>query len=209
MVLVAAVVAAAVDADFDAITTPDLAAVAVGGWVVSLGALAFASRRFGTGDFLADYAVRFRPVDALGAPVGAFVQFIAIPLLYLPLRHFWPGTFSSEEVEQRAQEMVDRADGALVVLLVLVVVVGAPIVEELMYRGLLQRSLMARLGPALGLLAGSAWFALVHPRPVEYPGLLLAGLVFGGFVVATRRIGGAIVAHAAFNAAGLAVALSS
>lgn len=209
MLLAGPAVALAVDADFDALSTQDLAAVAAAGWAVSIAALAFASRRFGTGDFLADYAVRFRPIDVVGVPAGAIAQFVVVPLLYVPLRAWWPDTFSTDNVEERAQEMVDRADGALVVLLALVVVVGAPLVEELMYRGLLQRSLMARIGIIPGLLAGAVWFALVHPSPVEYPGLLIAGLVFGGFVAATGRLGGAIVAHAAFNAAGLAVALSA
>lgn len=209
MLLAGPAVALAVDADFDALSTQDLAAVAAAGWAVSIAALAFASRRFGTGDFLADYAVRFRPIDVVGVPAGLVAQFVVVPLLYVPLRAWWPDTFSTDNVEERAQEMVDRADGALVVLLALVVVVGAPLVEELMYRGLLQRSLMARIGIIPGLLAGAVWFALVHPSPVEYPGLLIAGLVFGGFVAATGRLGGAIVAHAAFNAAGLAVALSA
>lgn len=208
MILAGPLVAVAVDADFDSLATQDLAAVAASGWAVAIVVLVFASRRWGTGDFWADYAVRFRPSDVLGIPAGALAQFVAVPLLYWPLQQLWPDTFASDEIERRAQEMVDRADGWLVVLLALVVVVGAPVVEELMYRGLLQRSLMSRLGPALGLFAGSVWFALVHPQPVEYPGLLLAGLVFGGFVVATDRIGGAILAHAAFNAAGLAMALS-
>lgn len=208
MVLAGPLVAVAVDADFDALATEDLAAVAAAGWAVSIVVLVYASRRWGTGDFLADYAVRFRPIDALGVPAGVLAQYAAVPLLYWPLQELWPDTFSSEDVERRAQEMVDQADGALVVLLALVVVVGAPVVEELMYRGLLQRSLVGRIGPAFGLLAAGVWFALVHTEPVEYPGLLLAGLVFGAFVVATGRIGGAIVAHAAFNAAGLAMALS-
>jgi membrane protease YdiL (CAAX protease family) len=57
-------------------------------------------------------------------------------------------------------------------------------------------------------VSASAWFALVHFSPVEYPGLFLAGLVFGGCVVATGRIGPAILTHAAFNAVGLVIVLS-
>ncbi len=68
----------------------------------------------------------------------------------------------------------------------LIVVVGAPIVEELVYRGLLQRSLtsVVNAGPALVIIA--MWFSLIHLSPVEYPGLFLAGLVFGAGVVADR-----------------------
>ena len=51
--------------------------------------------------------------------------------------------------------------------------------------------------------------ALIHFSPVEYPGLFLAGLVFGGCVAATGRIGPAILTHAAFNATGLVMVLQS
>jgi len=135
-------------------------------------------------------------------------QLVVIPLVYIPLRGLWPDTFSKAELEERAQELADKADGWTVVLLALVVVVGAPIVEELVYRGLLQRS-MARtmIGGGGALLFTSLWFALVHPSPVEYPGLFLAGLMFGAGALLTDRIGPAVLTHAAFNATGLVMAL--
>jgi uncharacterized protein len=128
-------------------------------------------------------------------------------LLYLPLREIWPDTFSDERIEERAQDLADRAGGWATVLLVVVVVIGAPVVEELVYRGLLQRSLSTVVGAGFGLVAASTFFSLIHFSPVEYPGLFVAGLVFGGCVVLTGRIGPAIVTHAAFNAAGLFVVL--
>ena len=42
--------------------------------------------------------------------------------------------------------MADRAGGFDTVLLVVVVVIGAPFVEELLYRGLIQRSLSVAAG---------------------------------------------------------------
>jgi len=191
----------------DDLTIPQLTAASVATWTVMVVALVVASRRFGTGDVLADYAVSFRPIDILGVPLGVATQLAFVPFLYLPLRAVWPDTFSDDQIEERAQELADRADGWTTVLLVLVVVVGAPIVEELVYRGLLQRSVSALVGAGFGLVSTSAWFALIHFSPVEYPGLFLAGFVFGGCVVATGRIGPAIVTHAAFNATGLVVVL--
>ncbi len=147
------------------------------------------------------------PIDLVGVPVGVLGQLVIVPLVYVPLRQLWPDTFSEAELEERAQELADKANGWTVVLLVLVVVIGAPIVEELVYRGLLQRSIAASIGGVAGLLITSAWFALVHPSPVEYPGLFLAGLMFGAGVLLTDRIGPSILTHAAFNATGLALAL--
>jgi membrane protease YdiL (CAAX protease family) len=212
MLLVAPLLLVAFGADGDDYTIPQLAAATAGAWLVFLAALAYTSHRYGTGrpleDFLTHYGVSFRPLDLVGIPVGVLGQLVVIPLVYLPLRELWPDTFSKAELEERAQELADKADGWTVVLLVLVVVVGAPIVEELVYRGLLQRS-MARtvMGGGAALAITSLWFALVHPSPVEYPGLFLAGLMFGAGVLLTDRIGPAVLTHAAFNATGLVMAL--
>jgi len=211
MLLAGSFVLLALGADGDDYTISELALATTASWLVMLAALAFTSRKYGTGDpvddFLRHYALRFRAVDLVGVPVGVLGQLVIVPLVYVPLRRLWPDTFSEAELEERAQELADKANGWTVVLLVLVVVIGAPIVEELVYRGLLQRSIAASIGGVAGLLITSAWFALVHPSPVEYPGLFLAGLMFGAGVLLTDRIGPSILTHAAFNATGLALAL--
>ena len=193
----------------DDLTIPQLALASAATWAVMIAALVVASRRFGTGDLLADYGATFRPIDLVGVPLGIATQMAFVPALYVPLRGLWPDTFSNEQIEERAQDLADRAGGWSTVLLVLVVVVGAPLVEEFVYRGLLQRSVSGAVGVWFGLVSTSAWFALVHFSPVEYPGLFLAGLVFGGCVALTGRIGPAIVTHAAFNVTGLIVVLQS
>ena len=57
------------------------------------------------------------------------------------------------------------------------VCVGAPIVEELVYRGLFQGSFAARFNHVAAWIAAAVWFAVIHFRPVEYPGLFAFGLV--------------------------------
>jgi membrane protease YdiL (CAAX protease family) len=52
----------------------------------------------------------------------------------------------------------------------------------------------------------SIWFALMHPTPVEWPGLAVAGALFGAGLALTGRIGPSILTHAAFNATGLILA---
>lgn len=208
--LLAPLVVIVLGGDFSGdLSIPLLSAATAATWAAFLAALAFASRRFGTGDFVADYAVGFKPIDLVGVPVGVVLQLFVIPLLYLPLASWWPGTFNDEAIEERARDLVDRADGAGIFLLVLVVAVGAPIVEELVYRGLVQRSLANLTNAWPALVMASIWFALVHPSPVEYPGLLLAGLTFGAGLVLTGRLGAPMITHAAFNATGLVVALQA
>jgi len=197
----------ALGADTDDLTTGESAAAVAAGWVVFLAALWYVSSTIGTRDVRADYGVAFRPVDLLGIPAGVVLQLAVIPLVYWPLRQVWPDAFDPEEVEERARDLVDRADGPWIWVLAVVLIVGAPVVEELVYRGLLQRSLATRLGRGGALVAVSLLFALIHFSPVEIPGLFLAGLVFGAGVALTGRIGPGLVAHAAFNATGLAAVL--
>jgi hypothetical protein len=186
-----------------------LAVAVVATWCAYLAGLWWASDRAGSRNFVADYGLEFQLIDIVGVPIGLLTQLVLVPLVYVPLRAWWPETFSDDRLEETARDLVDRADGATVVVLVLVVVIGAPIVEELVYRGLLQGSFVRRISEIPALLAGAAWFAIIHFRPVEYPGLFVAGLVFGMCALTTGRLGMSIVTHAAFNATGLLTVMSS
>lgn len=187
----------------DVQTVPLMATMLAVSWATYLGAAWFASRAAGSGDPLADLGIAFSPIDLIAAPVGVVTQLVLIPLLYWPLRSLWPTTFSEDALGERSQEIVDQASGAMVVLLAALLVVGAPIVEEIVYRGMLQRSASRQLGPWGALIATSALFAVIHFSPVEIPGLFVAGVVFGLGVVVTGRIGPGVVAHMAFNATAL------
>lgn len=177
-------------------------------WTLLILGMWEASKRSGTADFVADYRVRFRPVDLLGVPIGVLSQLVLLPVIYLPLERIWESTFTDDKLSQNAQELVDRATGGSMVLLVLMACVGAPVVEELVYRGLLQGSFAARFAPVPAWLAASALFALIHFRPVEYPGLFAIGLVFGGCAILTGRLGMAMACHLGFNVTGLILALN-
>jgi membrane protease YdiL (CAAX protease family) len=191
----------------DDVPIPTLFAAVFATWVAYLAGMWVASRRHGSGDVVEDYAVRFRAIDLLGVPIGALTQLVLVPVVYLPLRELWPDTFSEDRLSETAEELVDRASGATMVLLVLMVCVGAPIVEELVYRGLLQRSFAARFNHVLAWLAASAWFAIIHFRPVEYPGLFAFGLVAGACLLVTGRLGMSIATHVAFNVTGILLAV--
>jgi membrane protease YdiL (CAAX protease family) len=197
---------AAMDADFDALTVGQISVTAALSWLAFAVALVVVSKRVGSGDLRSDYRIAVRPVDVVAVPIGVVGQLVLIPALYWPLQQVWPDTFSDDQLEERAVELAERATGSAAILLVVVVVVGAPVFEELVYRGLLQRSLVGVAGRVWGLLAAAAWFSLIHLAPVEFPGLFLAGLLFGGALLITDRLGPAILLHAAFNATGLVLA---
>lgn len=184
------------------------AATLIAGWAAYLAGMWFASQRGGTGDPVVDYGIAFEPVDALGIGIGVLSQLVLVNLVYIPLEALWPGTFSDDRIQENARTLTDLADGSSAIVLVLLVVVGAPVVEELFYRGLLQRSLAARFDEALVVVGVAAVFALVHFRPIEYPGLFAFGLVLGVCALVTGRLGLAIVTHVAFNATGLVLVWS-
>jgi hypothetical protein len=175
-------------------------------WTVSLGAVVVASRLGGSGHPAVDVGLAGRTSDLLGVPIGVLSQLVLVPVLYVPLERIWPDTFSGDKVQQNAEELVDRAGGSATVLLVLLVVVGAPFVEEVVYRGLLQRSYLARFHEPVVVVVVAFVFAALHVRPVELPGLFAFGIVLGLCAARTDRLGMPIVAHVAFNATGLALA---
>lgn len=175
-------------------------------WVPFLVGLVVLSRRDGSGRLSSDYRIRFRWPDVVGLPLGVATQLVLVPSLYWTLRQWWPGAFSADKVEQRARDLWDRADGAWLLVLVLVVAVGAPLIEELVYRGLVQQALQSRINEVIAVVLAAAFFAAIHFQPVELPGLFVFGLVVGVLYQRTGRLGAPIITHVAFNAAGLYLA---
>jgi membrane protease YdiL (CAAX protease family) len=175
-------------------------------WIAYLAGAWWASKQSGSGRPVEDYRLRFAPSDGIGIPLGVLTQLVLLPLVYWPLDHFWPDTFSDDKLTETAERLVDKADGGGVVLLVLMVCVLAPIVEEIVYRGMRQGSFAGRFDQKVALVLAALWFAVIHFRPVEYPGLFVFALVVGAAFVSTGRLGLPIVTHVAFNATGLALA---
>lgn len=172
----------------------------VGLWAGFVGAPVVAARRKGSGSVVADFGLRLRPVDVpLGIAVGAASQLVLVPLLYLPFKWLAPGFH--ERVGEETDEVLDvTAAGGRIVLVVLLVL-AAPLVEELFYRGLVQGALLKRLGrPAPAVAIGAVVFGVTHYEPVALLGLVAFGLVLGTLAQRAGRLGPALVAHAAFNA---------
>ncbi len=176
-------------------------------WIPELVGLRIVSRRYGTGKFRDDYGLRFRMSDALGIPIGVLSQLVLLELVYWPLRELFPDTFAKQFVEEPARNLFDRASGGWLVALVVAVCVGAPFVEELLYRGLVFRSIEGRLAAGLAVGLSSIWFAAAHLQPVQFPGLAVFGIVLALGALRTSRLGLSIVTHAAFNATTVAMLL--
>jgi membrane protease YdiL (CAAX protease family) len=200
--LVLAAILAATDRTVDQIDELPLSLVAVaqaGLWLGLLGAPLLATRLKGNG-LVADLRLEARWRDAWrGGGIGVLLQIVALPLLYWPLLDLLDKT--SSDLEGPAREMTDRADGAIgVLLLVLIVGVGAPIIEEIFYRGLFQQALLKRgLPPVAAIGVNAIVFGLSHGELLQLPALVLFGAVAGVLAHRAGRLGPAIAAHITFN----------
>jgi hypothetical protein len=83
-------------------------------------------------------------------------------------------------------------------MLVLIVGIGAPVFEEIFYRGLVLRSVEKRFGAAWGVAVSGVVFGVSHFN-FQIPGLILFGVVVGVLTVRTGRLGPAIAVHFGFN----------
>lgn len=91
------------------------------------------------------------------------------------------------------------------VALVFAIVVAAPVVEELLFRGLLQNALTKYVPFWLAILLSSFLFALVHGQPYAIPGLMSLSLAFGYLYHRTGSLRTNIILHMANNAFALFV----
>lgn len=171
----------------------------LGLWAGLLGVPLLATHLKGNG-LVADLHLRARARDLWqGGLVGTVLQLAVLPLMYWPLLHLL-GKHPSD-LEGPARDLTDRASGPLgVILLVLIVGVGAPIIEEVFYRGLCQGALRKRgVHPAAAILITAVVFGLSHGELLQLPALILFGAVAGYLAHRSGRLGPGIAAHVAFN----------
>lgn len=166
-------------------------------WVVLVGGVVHAGERRGNG-LVADFAVRMRWPDVWGGLfIGVAAQLFLVPLLYLPI--LW--VLDDQDVSEEARRLVGRIDSPLDHLLILaMVVIIAPVVEELFFRGLALRAVERRFGMGWAVVVTSIFFGLVHFQPLQFPALVLIGLICALLVWRTGRLGPAIWTHVGFNA---------
>ena len=187
-----------------AVTVADL----IGLWAGLVGAAVWFSRMRSSGRLRDDFGFRIGAWWDLpfGAAVGLACQYGLVSLLYLPLEHLDPG------LRHQLSQPTTRDTGAAhsvvaIALLVVFLAVGAPLVEELFFRGLLLRSL-ARVVPApVAIVVSGLLFGLAHFQAVQFLGLAAVGMVFGALAWYTGRLGPSIGAHMAFNAAAVLTAV--
>jgi hypothetical protein len=172
-------------------------------WVGFVGAVVVASRRNGTGNLCADYGLSWpRLKDLWLGLVGATLGRI-LPLLVLICIVVAGSGFGTPNSASPRILGVTPSGTAGWVILITLAVVGAPIVEELFFRGLLQGALSRRIAavPALFLTAIIFSFAHVLDEGILAPLVLFPMAVVLGYLrLRTGKLAAGMVAHCLFNA---------
>lgn len=167
-------------------------------WLGMAATMLFAIARQPGGSLRSEFGLDFKPIDAaVGFVAGVGSQLVLVPLVYLP----WlllDDDFS-KRLDEPAKELTNVADGSGYIVLSLLIAIGAPLIEELFFRGLLQRSLLRHLKPAVAIGITAVLFGLAHQTLITVPGLTAFGVVVGVLAYRTGRLGPAIATHFFFN----------
>ncbi|HYX44127.1 MAG TPA: CPBP family glutamic-type intramembrane protease [Acidimicrobiales bacterium] len=170
-------------------------------WTGLLGACWIVSRRYGTGRLVPDFNLRIDWADfgwGFLMSLAARVAVVAVVVPIVAISQKLGG--GNDEVFRQF-----RPEVSSFVVVAILAVVGAPIVEELFFRGVLQGAFLDRLGTAGAICVQAVLFGLAHFNPLlgwdnvsVIAGIGAGGVVFG-LTVRLRRLGSSIFAHAFFN----------
>jgi hypothetical protein len=146
---------------------------------------------------VADLGLRMKAIDVpVGLAIGVASQLVMVPVLYWLVFK----VIGVKDVSAAARALTDRATDPLSIVLVFVVVaIGAPLAEEIYFRGFAQRIFGRKVAPHWAILASATFFAASHMQVLQFPALLVFGLILGFLAWRSGRLGPAIWAHVGFN----------
>ena len=160
----------------------------------------YLSKTRGSGSLAADTGLIISGSDWWGVPAGMGLQ-IAIAIVTAPLIVWiWPDGPPSQSVAEVAESSETLIEQLLVLM---VVAVGAPIIEEMIFRGMLLSILAKSLSRWPAILVSAAVFAAVHlfdPNAIAViPGLFLLGIALGWAAMKRGDLSLAIALHSGIN----------
>ncbi len=172
----------------------------LGLWSGMLAAVVLVSRRYGSGSLHQDFGLAFRRVDVAYGEADAAAGLAVAQAVGM--------VFAGSRLAGTNTQILSgqRGDLAGAVAVSLIAVVGAPVFEELFFRGLIRTALAARLGRHGAVWGQAVLFGLAHAGEANGLGnvsvvlaLVLLGAVLGYTALLTRRLGAGVVAHSLFN----------
>ena len=162
-------------------------------------AVVYVSRLKGQKSLATDFGLMVRLRDARALVVGATLE-IVLTLALLPILQLDPDA----QNQQLLNDLKDHRDAATVVLFFIGAVILAPLVEELLFRGVLLRALLRKVQPVTAVVTSAVIFALVHylgdPNTLPFlPALAGLGAVLAIVALRTGDLSMSIFIHAGFN----------
>ncbi len=177
----------------------------------SITALAVFSQSRGSGNWRRDFGLTVRVADLPGLLAGAALQLAAALVVFAVSEGF--GIESPPR--QNVVEVVSAADDTgLIVVLVALIVVVAPVIEEITFRGMLLSRLRRSLGPWPSILISAAVFAGLHFAldPDSYlaaTGLFVVGIALAWAALRRGDLGVSILLHVGVNLLAVVVLLGA
>ena len=135
------------------------------------------------------FAVQRRELFNIGSGVGSVgVLIVGVQLL----QRLGNGIYKNLRVFQRKPNVL--------VLFFLMLVLFAPVLEELICRGLVLGTLRARYGVTLAWLVSALFFGVMHLQPVQVINAFVVGLILGYVYISTDSLWSVMILHAMNNA---------
>ncbi|MEN8234351.1 MAG: type II CAAX endopeptidase family protein [Actinomycetota bacterium] len=158
------------------------------------------SVRRGTGSLCRDFGLAIDIGHWWGIPGGFMLQ-IAVVLVTAPLLQLlFPDGAPQQGIAEITEEVTSFADGMIIVLMV---GVAAPVVEEMLFRGMLLSRLVRSMSPLWAVVVQALVFGGVHlldPSAIAaFPGLVIVGAVLGYAAIRTGSLSLPIMLHAGVN----------
>ncbi|MGI9667237.1 MAG: CPBP family intramembrane glutamic endopeptidase [Acidimicrobiia bacterium] len=159
------------------------------------------SRKRGTGSLSADVGLVIRGKDWWGVPAGFLLQ-IAVAIITFPIIYL---VFGSDPPQQGVSDVAGSATSTAEQLVTLIsLAVLAPIVEEIIYRGILLSALRRSLGAWPSILISAAIFGGIHAlldfnAIAAVPGLFLLGIVLAWVALRRGNLSLPIALHSGVN----------
>ena len=158
------------------------------------------SARSGTGSFVRDFGLTIDVGDWWGIPAGFGLQILVVLLTAPLLRLLFPEGVPQQSVASITEGTTTVTDGILIILMV---GVAAPVVEELLFRGMLLSRLVRSMRTRWAIVVQAAVFAGIHlldPSAIAaLPGLFIIGLVLGYAAIRSRNLSLPILIHSGVN----------
>lgn len=159
----------------------------------------------------ADLAARFKSVDlGIGAALFVVGGAVAAVLAFAMEQLF--GITPSAAVADLIEDS-DSTTGGIsgwIMLMAVLVALVIPVIEEIVYRGLLWSALEKRgMGETAVLIVSSLMFAAIHLEPARFPILFVLGIALGYGRIRTGRLGPCVTAHICLNSVGMIALLAT